>query len=103
MRGLFRSMPPTRVTPTREGSGSSATAASNTTAAKNCRVARQAIRPMCGEVVGVPVAERLDGFQRKHRWAGFPLAVLYRFGHRGRRGAPSPEDAARRLIEPIRR
>jgi membrane protein len=27
----------------------------------------------------VSVAERLDGFQRKHRWAGFPLAVLYKY------------------------
>jgi YihY family inner membrane protein len=25
------------------------------------------------------VAERLDGFQRRHRWAGFPLAVLYKY------------------------
>jgi len=34
---------------------------------------------MCGEVVGVAVAERLDRFQRKHRWAGFPLAVAYKY------------------------
>jgi membrane protein len=27
----------------------------------------------------VSVAERLDGFQRKHLWAGFPLAVLYKY------------------------
>ena len=25
------------------------------------------------------VAERLDGFQQKHRWAGFPLAVVYKY------------------------
>jgi hypothetical protein len=25
------------------------------------------------------VSERLDGFQRKHPWAGFPLAVLYKY------------------------
>ena len=25
------------------------------------------------------VAERLDGFQRNHRWAGFPLAVVYKY------------------------
>ena len=25
------------------------------------------------------VTERLDGFQRKHRWAGFPLAVLNKY------------------------
>jgi membrane protein len=30
-------------------------------------------------VVGVAVAERLDGFQRRHRWAGFPLAVVYKY------------------------
>ena len=30
-------------------------------------------------MVGVAVAERLDGFQRRHRWAGFPLAVLYKY------------------------
>jgi membrane protein len=35
--------------------------------------------PMCGEVVGVAVAERLDRFQRKHQWAGFPLAVVYKY------------------------
>jgi uncharacterized BrkB/YihY/UPF0761 family membrane protein len=34
---------------------------------------------MYGEVVGVAVAGRLDGFQRRHRWAGFPLAVLYKY------------------------
>jgi len=27
----------------------------------------------------VAVAERLDGFQQKHRWAGFPLAVVYKY------------------------
>src|SRR5690242_15922597 len=32
-----------------------------------------------GEVVGVAVAEHLDRFQRRHRWAGFPLAVLYKY------------------------
>jgi membrane protein len=36
-------------------------------------------RPARGEVVGVAVAERLDGFQREHRWAGFPLAVVYKY------------------------
>ena len=25
------------------------------------------------------VTERLDGYQRRHRWAGFPLAVIYKF------------------------
>jgi YihY family inner membrane protein len=25
------------------------------------------------------VSERLDGFQQRHRWAGFPLAVIYKF------------------------
>ena len=30
-------------------------------------------------MVGVAVAERLDGFQQKHRWAGFPLAVVYKY------------------------
>jgi len=34
---------------------------------------------MRGGVVGVPVAERLDGFQQRHRWAGFPLAVSYKY------------------------
>jgi hypothetical protein len=34
---------------------------------------------MCGGVVGRAVAERLDGFQQKHRWAGFPPAVLYKY------------------------
>src|SRR6202161_3760500 len=37
------------------------------------------VRPARGEVVGVAVAERLDGFQRNHRWAGFPLAVVYKY------------------------
>jgi len=26
-----------------------------------------------------PISERLDGFQRRHRWAGFPIAVIYKF------------------------
>jgi uncharacterized BrkB/YihY/UPF0761 family membrane protein len=30
-------------------------------------------------VVGVGIAEGLDRFQRKHRWAGFPLAVVYKY------------------------
>ena len=34
---------------------------------------------MCGEVVGVAVPGRLDRFQRKHHWAGFPLAVVYKY------------------------
>ncbi len=25
------------------------------------------------------VTERLDGYQRRHRWAGFPVAVVYKF------------------------
>lgn len=25
------------------------------------------------------LTERLDGYQRRHRWAGFPLAVIYKF------------------------
>ena len=25
------------------------------------------------------LTERFDGFQRRHRWAGFPLAVIYKF------------------------
>ena len=25
------------------------------------------------------VTERLDGFQRRHQWAGAPLAVVYKF------------------------
>ncbi len=32
-----------------------------------------------GEAVGVTATERLDRFQRTHRWAGFPLAVIYKF------------------------
>jgi YihY family inner membrane protein len=36
-------------------------------------------RPTCGEVVDVAVAERLDRFQRRHPWAGFPLAVVYKY------------------------
>jgi membrane protein len=27
----------------------------------------------------VAVTERLDGFQQEHRWAGFPLAVVYKY------------------------
>ena len=27
----------------------------------------------------VAITERLDQFQRKHRWAGFPLAVVYKY------------------------
>jgi len=30
-------------------------------------------------VVGVAISERLDGFQQEHRWAGFPLAVAYKY------------------------
>jgi membrane protein len=30
-------------------------------------------------VVGVAVTEHLDRFQRKHPWAGFPLAVAYKY------------------------
>jgi membrane protein len=30
-------------------------------------------------VVDVAVTERLDRFQRKHPWAGFPLAVIYKY------------------------
>ena len=33
----------------------------------------------CGEAVGVTATERVDRFQRAHRWAGFPLAVIYKF------------------------
>jgi membrane protein len=29
--------------------------------------------------VAVGVTERSDAFQRRHRWAGFPLAVVYKF------------------------
>ncbi|MBA3248892.1 MAG: YihY/virulence factor BrkB family protein, partial [Geodermatophilaceae bacterium] len=25
------------------------------------------------------VTERIDGFQQRHRWLGFPLAVIYKF------------------------
>jgi uncharacterized BrkB/YihY/UPF0761 family membrane protein len=35
--------------------------------------------PTCGEVVGVTITERADRFQRKHQWAGFPLAVAYKY------------------------
>jgi uncharacterized BrkB/YihY/UPF0761 family membrane protein len=34
---------------------------------------------MRGEVVGMAITVRLDRFQRKHRWAGFPLAVAYKY------------------------
>jgi len=27
----------------------------------------------------VSLTERLDSFQRRHRWAGFPIAVTYKF------------------------
>jgi membrane protein len=27
----------------------------------------------------VSLTERVDRFQRRHRWAGFPIAVLYKF------------------------
>jgi len=27
----------------------------------------------------VGVIDRLDRFQRRHRWLGFPLAVIYKF------------------------
>jgi membrane protein len=40
---------------------------------------RQGGWPMCGEVMDVAIAERLDRFQRKHRGAGFPLAVAYKY------------------------
>lgn len=30
-------------------------------------------------VSGVGVIDRLDRFQRRHRWLGFPLAVIYKF------------------------
>ena len=32
----------------------------------------------CGPVAG-RLVEKLDGFQRRRRWAGFPLAVVYKF------------------------
>ena len=35
--------------------------------------------PTCGEVVGVTITERLDRFQRRHPWAGFPVAVAYKY------------------------
>jgi membrane protein len=35
--------------------------------------------PGCDEVVSVAVSARLDRFQRKHQWAGFPLAVVYKY------------------------
>jgi membrane protein len=35
--------------------------------------------PACGEVVGVAITERLDRFQRRYPWAGFPLAVAYKY------------------------
>ena len=34
---------------------------------------------MCSEVVDVAVTGHLDRFQRKHPWAGFPIAVLYKY------------------------
>src|SRR3954453_22397441 len=30
-------------------------------------------------VVGSRLVEKLDGYQRGHHWAGFPLAVIYKF------------------------
>ena len=39
-------------------------------------------RPLTGAratLVVVDLADRLDGFQRRHPWAGFPLAVVYKF------------------------
>jgi membrane protein len=35
--------------------------------------------PTCSEVVDVVDTGRLDRFQRKHHWAGFPLAVAYKY------------------------
>jgi membrane protein len=35
--------------------------------------------PTCNEVVDVVVTGCLDRFQRKHPWAGFPLAVAYKY------------------------
>src|SRR5580658_3305026 len=35
--------------------------------------------PTCSEVVDVVDTGRLDRFQRKHPWAGFPLAVAYKY------------------------
>jgi membrane protein len=35
--------------------------------------------PACGEAADVAITERLDRFQRKHPWAGFPLAVVYKY------------------------
>ena len=35
--------------------------------------------PTCSEVVDVVDTGRLDRFQRKHHWAGFPLAVFYKY------------------------
>jgi membrane protein len=32
-----------------------------------------------GEVAGVTVTAQLDRFQRRHPWAGFPLAVVYKY------------------------
>jgi membrane protein len=35
--------------------------------------------PTRGEVIGMAVTEHLDRFQRKHPWAGFPLALAYKY------------------------
>jgi uncharacterized BrkB/YihY/UPF0761 family membrane protein len=32
-----------------------------------------------GEAISVAITERLDRFQRKHVWVGFPLAVVYKY------------------------
>jgi membrane protein len=34
---------------------------------------------MRGEVMGMAVTEHLDRFQQKHPWAGFPLALVYKY------------------------
>jgi membrane protein len=36
-------------------------------------------RPTHGEAVGMAITQRLDRFQRKHPWVGFPLAVVYKY------------------------
>jgi membrane protein len=35
--------------------------------------------PTRGEVIRMAVTEHLDRFQRKHKWAGFPLALVYKY------------------------
>ncbi len=32
-----------------------------------------------GQVTSLSTTERIDSFQQRHRWAGFPLAVVYKF------------------------